>query len=233
MYQQGNVRLVPWSDRLLSWTLTLLLLFTPLAFGTVEVWSIAVAELLVLFMGAIWFAQMIRDGRIQIDRTPFTVLILSFLALMLFQMLPLPMNTIKLLSPAAYSVYSAAASALNLQAEWRTVSLDPIATREELLRILTYAVLFWILLNRFREREQVERVIVTIIGVGFFLAVFAIIHKYSSNGKLYWIRETAQGGEPFGPYVNRNHFAGYMEIALPLTIGYILAQSPLRAARLA
>lgn len=233
MYQQGNVRLMPWSDRLLSWTLTLLLLFTPLAFGTVEVWSIAVAELLVLVMGAIWFAQMIRDGRIQIDRTPFTVLILSFLALMLVQMLPLPLNTIKLLSPAAYSVYSVAASALNLQVEWRTISLDPVATREELLRVLTYAMLFWILLNRFREREQVERVIVTIIGVGFFLAVFAIIHKYSSNGKLYWIRETAQGGEPFGPYVNRNHFAGYMEIALPLTIGYILAQSPLRAARLA
>jgi O-antigen ligase len=233
MYQQGNSRLMPWSDRLLSWTLTLLLLFTPLAFGTVEVWSIAVAELLVLFMGAVWFAQMIRDGRIQIDRTPFTVLILSFLTLMLFQMLPLPLNTIKLLSPAAYSVYSVAASALNLPVEWRTLSLDPVATREELLRVLTYAMLFWILLNRFREREQVERVIVTIIGVGFFLAVFAIIHKYSSNGKLYWIRETAQGGEPFGPYVNRNHFAGYMEIALPLTIGYILAQSPFRAARLA
>ncbi len=233
MYQQGNVRLTPWSDRLLSWTLTVLLLFTPLAFGTVEVWSIAVAQLLVLFMGAVWFAQMIRDGQIHIDRTPFHVLILSFLALMLFQMLPLPLNTIKLLSPAAHSVYSVAASALKLQVEWRTISLDPVATREELLRVLTYAMLFWIVLNRFREREQVERVIVTIIGVGFFLAVFAIIHKYSSNGKLYWIRETAQGGEPFGPYVNRNHFAGYMEIALPLTIGYILAQSPLRAARLA
>lgn len=137
MYQQGNVRLMPRSDRLLSWTLTLLLLFTPLAFGTVEVWSIAVAELLVLFMGAIWCAQMIRDGRIQIDRTPFTGLILSFLALMLFQMLPLPLNTIKLLSPAAYSVYSVTASALNFQIEWRTISLDPVATREELLRVLT------------------------------------------------------------------------------------------------
>lgn len=233
MSQQGNLRLLPWPDRILSWTLTLLLLFTPLAFGTVEVWSIAVAELLVLFMGAVWFAQMIRDGRIHIDRTPFTVLILAFLALMLFQMLPLPMNAIRLLSPAAHSVYSVAASALNLQVEWRTLSLDPVATREELLRVLTYAMLFWIVLNRFREREQVERVIVTIIGVGFFLAVFAIIHTYSSNGKLYWIRETAQGGEPFGPYVNRNHFAGYMEIALPLTIGYILAQSPFRTARLA
>ncbi|MGB4781760.1 O-antigen ligase family protein, partial [Candidatus Methylomirabilis sp.] len=121
----------------------------------------------------------------------------------------------------------------NLQVGWRTISLDPVATREEFLKVLTYALLFWILLNHLRERKQIERVVVTIIGIGFFLAVFAIIQKYSSNGKIYWIRETAQGGEPFGPYVNRNHFAGYMEIALPLTIGYILAQSPLRTDRLA
>ncbi len=232
MYQQDDTRPVMWSDRLLLWVLTFLLLFTPLAFGTVEVWSIALAELLVLSMGAIWTARMIRDGRIQFERTPFTILILSFLVLILFQMLPLPLNMIKLLSPAAYSVYNDAASALNLQVGWRTISLNPGATREEFLRLLTYAILFWILLNHLRERKQIERVVVTIISIGFFLAVFAIIQKYSSNGKIYWIRETAQGGEPFGPYVNRNHFAGYMEIAIPLTIGYILAQSPLRTDRL-
>ena len=232
MYRQGDTRPMLWSDRLLLWTLTVLLVFTPLAFGTVEVWSIALAELLVLFMGALWIARMIRDGRIQFERTSFTILILSFLALMLFQMLPLPLSAIKLLSPAAYSVYSVATSALNLQIGWRTISLDPFATREEFLKVLTYAMLFWILLTHFRERKQIERVVVTIISIGFFLAVFTIIQKYSLNGKIYWIRETAQGGEPFGPYVNRNHFAGYMEIPLPLTIGYILAQSPLRTDRL-
>src|SRR5574337_144557 len=232
MSQQGDTHPIPRSDRFLLWTLTLLLLFTPLAFGTVEVWSIAVAELLMLSMGVVWLAQMIRNGRIQFDQTPFTIPILSFLALMLFQMVPLPLNTIALLSPAAYSVYSAAASALDLQFEWRTISLNPIATCEEFLRVLTYAMLFWVVLTCFRTRERVERVIVTIIGIGFFLAVFAIIQKYSSNGRIYWIRETAQGGEPFGPYVNRNHFAGYMEIALPLTIGYILAQSAVHTHRL-
>ncbi|MDE2060035.1 MAG: O-antigen ligase family protein, partial [candidate division NC10 bacterium] len=35
-----------------------------------------------------------------------------------------------------------------------------------------------------------------------------------------------------GPYVNRNHFAGYMEIAIPLTIGYLLVQAPVRKGRL-
>lgn len=111
MSQQGDTHPILWFDLLLLWILTLLLLFTPLAFGAVEVWSIAIAELLMLSMGAVWFARMIRDGRIQFERTPFTIPILSFLALMLFQVVPLPLNIIALLSPAAHSVYSVAASA--------------------------------------------------------------------------------------------------------------------------
>ena len=91
MYQQGDTRPMPWSDRLLLWTLTFLLLFTPLAFGAVEVWSTALAELLVLFTGVIWVARMIRDGRIQLERTSFNAPILLILFLMLFQMFPFPL----------------------------------------------------------------------------------------------------------------------------------------------
>jgi O-antigen ligase len=216
------------TDRFLQWTLAALLIFSPLAFGTVEVWSIAAAELLVLFMGSVWIARMISDGKIQLEATSLNTPIVLFLGLMLFQMLPLPLSAIKHLSPAAYAVYRDAGSTLNLQMGWRTISLDPMATREEFLKVLTYATLFWVILNNFRQRRQLEGIVAIIIGTGFFLAVFGIIQEYAWNGKIYWVRELTQGGSPFGPYVNRNHFAGYMEIVIPLTIGYLLAQSPLR-----
>jgi len=38
------------------------------------------------------------------------------------------------------------------------------------------------------------------------------------NGKLYWFRVMRYGGEPFGPYVNRNHFAGFAEILIPVAL---------------
>jgi len=38
------------------------------------------------------------------------------------------------------------------------------------------------------------------------------------NGKLYWFRELKYGGIPFGPYVNRNHFAGFAELVLPMSL---------------
>jgi O-antigen ligase len=53
---------------------------------------------------------------------------------------------------------------------------------------------------------------------GFLVSLFAILQHLTSNGKLYWFREIRYGGLPFGPYVNRNHFAGFAELVLPLAL---------------
>ncbi len=45
--------------------------------------------------------------------------------------------------------------------------------------------------------------------------MFGILQHFTFNGKLYWVRELQYGGIPFGPYVNRNHFAGLMELLIP------------------
>ncbi len=216
------------SDRFLQWTLGALLVFSPLAFGAVEVWSIATAQLLVLAMGVVWIARMISQGRMEFLQTSMNAPILLLLALILVQTIPLPLSAIRYLSPAAYKVYGAVQSALDLRMGWRTISLDPISTREELLKVLSYAILFWVILNNVRRRRQIEQILGIFIASGFFLAVFGIMQNYSWNGKIYWMREVPTGSLPFGPYVNRNHFAGYMEIVIPLTIGYLMAHSPLR-----
>jgi len=56
------------------------------------------------------------------------------------------------------------------------------------------------------------------MGFGFLVSIFAILQHLTSNGKLYWVREIRYGGMPFGPYVNRNHFAGFAELVLPLAL---------------
>ena len=54
---------------------------------------------------------------------------------------------------------------------------------------------------------------------GFILALFAVTQKATWNGKLYWIRELSHGGSPFGPFVNKNNFAGWMCMVAPLSFG--------------
>jgi O-antigen ligase len=52
----------------------------------------------------------------------------------------------------------------------------------------------------------------------FLLSGFGILQHLTFNGKLYWFREMHYGGIPFGPYVNRNHFAGFAELAIPVPL---------------
>ena len=40
---------------------------------------------------------------------------------------------------------------------------------------------------------------------------------------VYGFWKPLHGGNPFGPFINRNHFAGWMVMALPLVVGYSCA----------
>src|SRR5207244_12845976 len=56
------------------------------------------------------------------------------------------------------------------------------------------------------------------MAFGFLASVFGVVQHLILNGNLYWFRDMEYGGIPFGPYVNRNHFAGFVELILPLSL---------------
>ena len=209
------------SDGVVEYGLYFLIIFTPFAFGTVEPWSIAIAEVVVFTMALAWGLTMVALGEIRIEKTPLNICWLLVLGFGLFQVLPLPLQVIRVLSPKAYALYQEMAFDSGLTASWRTLSLYPYATKLELLRLFALALLFWVVANHLRTREQVNRVVRLIMAVGFLLAIFGIIQHFTWNGRLYWTREPIQIGHHFGPYVNRNHFAGYMEMVIPLFLGHL------------
>jgi O-antigen ligase len=61
----------------------------------------------------------------------------------------------------------------------------------------------------------------TITIFGFALALFGLIQSFTSPTKVYWFRELGQS-TAFGPFINRHHFAAYMEMALALPVGLLL-----------
>ena len=56
-----------------------LIIFTPLAFGTVQVWSITVVHLISLAMLAAWLIKMTASGKFKLVKTPLDLPILLFL----------------------------------------------------------------------------------------------------------------------------------------------------------
>jgi O-antigen ligase len=58
---------------------------------------------------------------------------------------------------------------------------------------------------------------------GAVLALIGLAQKSLSDRSLYGVWQLEMGRTPFGPFVNRNHFAGWMVMALPLTLALLVA----------
>jgi O-antigen ligase len=71
-----------------------------------------------------------------------------------------------------------------------------------------------------------------VCGLGFGVSLLAIAQAATAGREIYWNFKTEfEGPLPFGPFVNRNHFATWMIMAVPLTFGYIAARANRRGPR--
>lgn len=95
-------------------------------------------------------------------------------------------------------------------------SLYPYATRVNLQLLIADLILLFLAGQFYRTLADWRGFIWFAMTLGFAVSVFAILQHFTFNGKLYWLREMRFGGNPFGPYVNRNHFAGFVELAIPI-----------------
>ncbi|MGC1484482.1 MAG: O-antigen ligase family protein [Candidatus Acidiferrum sp.] len=91
-------------------------------------------------------------------------------------------------------------------------------TRMELDLLFTDILLLFLASQAFRALEDWRGFVWFGMSFGFVVALFGILQHLTFNGKLYWFREMHFGGIPFGPYVNRNHFAGFAELVIPISL---------------
>ena len=217
-------------DAIVEAGLMFLIVFTPFAFGAVEMWAYTVMELTVLLLVAAWVIRMLAvDGEIRIPRTSLNIPIILFVCLILLQLTPLPGAVLKVISPAALDAYTGTYRAVNAGHHMavrisNTISLDTHATGTELLKILTYTGGFFLVIGNITTGKQKNRLLAAIIATGFLLAVFGLIQRFTWNGKVYWFRDLTHGGSPFGPFVNKNNFAGYINLIIPVSLGMVMAE---------
>jgi O-antigen ligase len=105
------------------------------------------------------------------------------------------------------------------------LSVYPYLTKIELLLWCAYALLFFLAFESFRTDEQVKQFVWFLVSLSFAVSLFAIIQNFSFNGKLYWIVSLPAGASPFGPFVDRDHFAGFVELTAPLGLALLFYRS--------
>jgi O-antigen ligase len=91
-------------------------------------------------------------------------------------------------------------------------------TRIQFQLLLLYLILLFLLPQAYYRMNHWRGLLWFLMSLAFFVSVFGILQHLTFNGKLYWFRVMRYGGVPFGPYVNRNHFAGFAELLIPVAL---------------
>jgi len=81
-----------------------------------------------------------------------------------------------------------------------------------------YGILCFLVIQVLRRTSQVRALAEIFTLYGFGVALFGLVQGIDPNGKLYWMRRPHLGGWIYGPYVNHNHYAGLMEMLLPISL---------------
>jgi O-antigen ligase len=92
----------------------------------------------------------------------------------------------------------------------------PFLTRTMLLKLAAYFLVLFLTAQAFRGRKDLYKLAWFVIAFCFAVSLLTIIQHFTSGAQIYWLSGLKIEGEPFGPYVNRNHFAGFVELTLPM-----------------
>jgi putative inorganic carbon (HCO3(-)) transporter len=149
----------------------------------------------------------------------------GWLAYLGLQCIPLPPEFIQLLSPKAHAIRSAAAMALGTDVgAWQTLSLDPHASLIYWLKSLGYVCVFILVLILVNTRTRLERLLQTIVFSGTLQALYGSFMVLSGIEYGFFNPKTSNQGVSTGTFVNRNHFAGYINLCLAAGMGLMIAK---------
>lgn len=186
------------------------------AFGSVYPWAYAPLLASTAVLGGIGVLR---------GRGPLPQSLLAALALLAaaaaVQLMPLDAGIVSAISPAALALHRQRdlSAAIGARGSF-PLSIDP---QQTVLGVTFLVILGTMLLGtaRMLSRDSARVLAAGLAAVGVALSIFGIAQAATFNGRIYGVWPLIQGGAPFGPFVNRNHFAGWVLMVLPLTIGLL------------
>lgn len=203
------------ASRFIILIICMAMVLSTLAYGTVHTWSLAFFQVGAAAIVLCWAVDAWRTGVLRFSRNVLQLPLLGLVALGLVQLLPLG---------GAFG-----ADTLSVEPS-RTLSLDPFWTRIAIVQAASLAIYFAAALAFIDSPRRLRLMVRAITIFGFLLALFSMMQAFTSQGKLFWFAELKQA-IPFGPFINRHHFAGYMELALALPLAIALAGGAVEADR--
>jgi O-antigen ligase/tetratricopeptide (TPR) repeat protein len=202
----------------------------PWAFGAVQArvqFWLALPVLALLSVHLVLVLGGARRARLPLVALPLAVGI----ALGVFQLVPWAPALARWVAPYASTVQAQFGSPARVDARSAadhpiTRSVYPPGTRTQLALLALATATFLIAAAHAAQGNVMRMSVIAIALVGTALAVFALAQKIAWNGLVYWQIPLSHGGQPFGPFVNRNNAAGFLNICMAAGLATLILASP-------
>lgn len=203
-----------------------LLIWLPIPLGSKHPWAVSIAEVWCFSLAAFALIHFSRYGFVlpQAFRTARFVLFLLFLNLLwlIFQCLPLPIGLLTLLSPHAVALYQLNDANIAMAA----ISLDPHATWLDVIEASYLFTFFCLTLYIIDSKKKIRILVYVTVISALVQAIYGAFMILSGAEYAFFISKAeihSHIGSATGTFTNRDHLAGYLEMALALGIGYMLS----------
>ena len=205
----SRLRIAALLNKAIFGSLVLLLVISPIPYGTAEPWWKAafVCAVFAICFFAILESLLSGETRVGGDRG----LLFSMLALSAFAFLQTltigranPDPTVSALGP------------------WNAISADPYQTRFFVLQLLALMTCLALAYRYSKTQIRLDILFHAVLGIAVASAIFGILRQTIQHQPGFVLPRTMPG-QGYGQYINKNHFAYLMEMAFGLGIGRALA----------
>jgi O-antigen ligase len=201
-------------NRVLELVLAVTIVGATLAFGGVQPLTYTLMEFALFLAVLLLLWKQTRQGEISIPLPLWPVL---FALWAIVQLVPLPSFFIGWISPAR--LLDPTLSGLSQgQWVWSTLSIYPHDTALGLGKFLAYLGAFALAAYLFDSGKRKSTLIRALIFLGCFEACYGIVQYLTGWQKIFTYTKVYNLSEATGTYINRNHFAGLLELILPFAV---------------
>ena len=210
--------------------LIVVLVLAPIAYGSVQSSAILAMELSCLGLGILWVTWRWQQGMSALPWKDPVLLGGGLLILLgVLQILPLPPPVLEAFSPKGVelreryepdgtTVSEVTPGSLESSGDWRPLSLYPWATRQSLLKFIAYLLAALITIDLSASGTARRTLFAGLVASGGFQAIYGLAEYFTDHQYIFGFPKVFYTDVATGTFINKNHFAGYLEMTLPLAI---------------
>lgn len=205
--------------RIVFWLLLGTVLLSPIPFGAIFPWSYTLLALIIGALVLTWSATLLIAG----TPPPVTLGMIALPAALFCAVIAWALIQASPWAPEAWHnpVWAETAQALNSNVQGY-ISVVPYATETAVMRLLTYAGIFWLALQFGRSSERARQVFYAVALAGLVYAAYGLIVDLTGSQTILWYEKEAYKDNLTATFRYKNAYASYAGMGLICTTALIV-----------